>query len=1109
MINHDKGVRIWEETIVIPTYPAPAPDPNPMFLEKRVYQGSSGKVYPNPLTDRVSDKKSEKAYRAVFLENEYIQAMVLPEIGGRVHAGLDKTNGYDFVYRQRVIKPALVGLLGSWISGGIEFNWPQHHRPTTFMPVDYLLEERPDGSATVWLSEHEPMNRMKGMVGITLHPGKAFIEARVRLFNRTPLAQTFLWWANLAVHVHDRYEAFFPPDVSYVADHAKRAVTGFPIARGFYYGVDYTRGVDIRWYKNIPVPTSYMVTESRYDFLGGYDHARQAGVVHVADHHIAPGKKLWTWGNSEFGYAWDRELTDSGGPYIELMAGVYTDNQPDFSWLQPYETRTFSQHWYPIQQIGPVKNANRHVAVNLEESQGQAKIGVCSTEVYTNAAARLSAQGKTVWQRTVDLAPGRPLVESTAVPPGIEAKDLLLTVSTQHNRELISYRPEVLVQGRLPHPATAPPWPQDVGSNDELFLTGLHLEQYRHPTRSPEPYWQEALRRDPLDARSYNALGLARLRRGEFKQAEAHFRHAIERVTQRNPNPRDGEAYYNLGLALKYQDRLEEACDAFYKAAWNQAWKAAGHFELAGIASARRDYSAALDHLGRSIASSEENLKARNLEAAILRRLGRHAEAQSLARETVRMDPLDFWARNELLAASRESGDLKASEKMSAELARLIEGQTQTYLDIAFDYAGAGLWGDAIELLERLRKTGGNRSPEYPMVLYALGYFCYQAGDADRAREYYQKAGAAAPDYCFPARLEEMLVLEAAIARDPGNAKAFYYLGNLLYDKGRHEEALRSWEESCKLDPSFSIPWRNLGIAYYNVRRDSKTALDAYGKACEVNPKDARLLYEFDQLRKRTGSPPEERLSLLEERLDLVDQRDDLTLERVALYNQKGSSQKALDILLSRRFHPWEGGEGLVSGQYVWAHIILGGELLESGHAAKALDHFQSARRYPESLGEGKHPLTPENHLDYLEGRAQAALGNVAAAKIAFGRAAESRGGCSVMTYYQGLALRELGEEAPADKRFRELSEFAARQMQTEAKVDYFATSLPNFLLFEDDLEKRNRVECLFLAGLASLGLGETDGAGKAFREALALDPNHLGAQYQLRRPLRQTHARG
>ena len=133
-LTHRAEIR--EENVLIPTYGCGKPDRNPMFLEKRVYQGSSGKVYPLPVIDRIEDTKEEKSYRAVFLENDYLMVMVLPELGGRIQRALDKTNGYDFVYYNEVIKPALVGLTGPWISGGIEFNWPQHHRPTTFAPTD-------------------------------------------------------------------------------------------------------------------------------------------------------------------------------------------------------------------------------------------------------------------------------------------------------------------------------------------------------------------------------------------------------------------------------------------------------------------------------------------------------------------------------------------------------------------------------------------------------------------------------------------------------------------------------------------------------------------------------------------------------------------------------------------------------------------------------------------------------------------------------------------------------------------------------------------------------------------------------------------------------------
>jgi tetratricopeptide (TPR) repeat protein len=1085
--KHNQAVQAWEEEVVIPTYPAPAPDPNPMFIEKRVYQGSSGRVYPNAFTDRVSNQKIDKSYKAVFLENEYLRLMLLPEIGGRIHVGVDKTNHYDFFYRQRVIKPALVGLAGPWISGGVEFNWPQHHRPSTFMPVDHSIEQHTDGSCTVWLSEHEPMNRMKGMVGICLYPGKSIIEAKVRLYNRTPFIQTFLWWANVAVRVHDQYQSFFPPDVTFVADHAKRAISSFPIARNFYYGVDYTAGVDLTWYKNIPVPTSYMVTRSKYDFFGGYDHARNAGVVHVANRHIAPGKKQWTWGNAEFGYAWDRELTDEDGPYIELMAGVYTDNQPDFSFLQPFETRTFSHFWYPIQEIGPAKNANRRIAVNFEPKDKQIRIGVCATEAFENARIVVTAGPELVMEKTVDIGPGRPVVLNYGLEREYPAA--ILRVFSAGGEELIRYQPEEQAEEPLPGPAIEPLPPNEIPTCEELYLTGLHLEQYRHATRSPELYWEEALRRDPDDVRCNNAMGLLRLRRGEFAQAEVHFRRAIERLTRRNPNPADGEPHYNLGLSLRFLNRLDEAYAALYKATWIRAWQAPGYYALAQIDGIRGDFDSALEHLDRALTADSQLLQARNLKSAVLRALGRVQEAAALAAETVRMDPLDFWSRNELSLTTAAS---------DIEFFELMRGDAQTCLDIALDYAGGGLWRDAITLIRRFRAFKGNDARIHPMLHYALGFFLEKVGDPASALESYRNGATAPSDYCFPARLEEMVILEAARQANPYDARAPYYLGNLLYDKRRYHDAVQNWKQSCTLDPDFAIPWRNLGIAAYNIEHDPKKARECYQKAFAANPADARLLYEWDQLEKRIGAPPGERLKRLESHPDLVNRRDDLVVEMVTLYNLTGRSEKALEVLGSRNFHPWEGGEGLVSGQYVAAHVALGRALLESNQPAPALAHFQSARNYPHNLGEGKHLLTSEADLDYFSGVALSQSHRGDDATSFWQKAADVNPGLTHATFYKALALAELGKKRESHEVLRELLEGARGQLDQEVKIDYFATSLPNFLLFEDDLQKRTRVECLFLMGLAQLGLENREEAAAAFREALSLDINHLRAQQEL-----------
>jgi len=414
-------VKAWIEKVIIPTYEVGKPEKNPLFLEKRIYQGSSGTVYPHAVIEKIFDEKKDKEYTAVFIENDYLKIMILPELGGRVQRAFDKIHNRDFVYYNQVIKPALVGLTGPWISGGIEFNWPQHHRPGTFDPVDFTIEENNDGSKTIWVSEVEMMTRTKGMAGFTLHPDKAYLEIKGKIYNRTPLPQTFLWWANPAVKVNEHYQSVFPPDVFGVFDHGKRDVSDFPIATGLYYKVNYAPGTDISRYKNIPVPTSYMAIHSKYDFIGCYEHDTQAGMLHIADHHISPGKKQWTWGFGDFGKAWDRNLTDEDGPYIELMTGVFTDNQPDFSWLQPYEEKAFEQYFMPYAKIGVVKNATKEAMLNLEIDNNTAAVKVYATSVYKNATIKVFVNDELKNVFTFDLSPENVfekniLLEANTVP---------------------------------------------------------------------------------------------------------------------------------------------------------------------------------------------------------------------------------------------------------------------------------------------------------------------------------------------------------------------------------------------------------------------------------------------------------------------------------------------------------------------------------------------------------------------------------------------------------------------------------------------------------------------------------------------------------------------
>ena len=1101
----DLPVAVWSEPVVLPTYLPEEPSHYPAYLDRRVYQGSSGRVFPLPFHDRISETRKAHRWLGLHMENAYLRLLVLPELGGRIQVALDKRSGYPLFFANPVIKPALVGLAGPWLAGGVEFNWPQHHRPATFLPMAWDIDV---GDGTVWCSDHDPFHRMKGMHGIRLRPDSTVIELKVRLFNRSDEPQTFLWWANVAAEVHSEYQSFFPSDVTTVADHAKRAVSTFPAASGLYYGVDYParRHLDSRpdsgirvpgdrldWPRNIPVPTSYMCLNSSGDFFGGYDHRAAAGFVHWADHHYAVGKKQWTWGDEAFGRAWNRNLSDEAAAYIELMAGVFTDNQPDFSHLAPGETKRFSQYWYPVVRTGPIVAASQEAALGVEVEAGRTALrfagsrdlGAVDLVVHDERGLRLHAS-------RLDLGPERhqAVVINTAGP--------IFVALRQGTRTLLSWKtPHIMGAADLKaitkpapaiEPAREPAPPGEVGSVEELYLIGRHLEQYRHATRSPEAYWREALSRDHGHSRTHTALGAKRYREARFDEALQHLEAAVARLTTLNPNPEDGRAHYMLGLTLVRLGRDGEAYAAFAKSTWLDAWVAAGSHQMAIIDARHGRDDLALERAMAAVRARPDHLQVRDLCVVLLRRLGRTDEAEHLLTETLALDPLDIWA---LYLAGRlepKHGQFEA----------------QTLVDVALESARVGQLRAAVELLESAQVSDNTARPlgqtacaliaDYHMavVLDRLG----ETGAAAAARA---RARRGDRMWNFPSRLDDVAALQAALAADPADATAAALLGHWYYAHDRPGDALAHWRRSVTLDPSDPVVWRNLGVGTYNHDHDAEAANAAYERARSVAPGDARLLFESDQLLKRMGAPTDSRLRRLEERPDSLTARDDLAVEYAHLLVTVGRPGEALAVLQERRFQPWEGGEGEVLRAWERTQLSLAEAALGSGDPTAAVNHARSALDTPESLGEARHPLANPAQLLLALGNALEADNDPEGAARCWRRAAEARGDFNEMTprsysentYYSVLAAQRLAEMAYAEELMTGLAAHTELLARTPAKIDFFATSLPALLLFDDDPQQRQDLLVELLRAQFALLAGNHAGALRHLNTVLGADPSH------------------
>ncbi|HUU28938.1 MAG TPA: DUF5107 domain-containing protein [archaeon] len=1092
-LSEDAAVKMREEEQVIPTYKVGPPDPDPMFYNGRAYQGAKGPVYPYPSRDNLTNQRENQAYKTVFLENKYIQISVIPELGGRIFSALDKTDAYDFFYRQHVIKPALIGCLGAWISGGVEWNVPHHHRASTFVPVDYTMQENPDGSKTVWVGEIELRHRMKWLVGLTVFPDKSYIENTVRIYNRTPLVHTFLYWANVAVHADSSYQVIFPPSLEYATYHGKDEFTTWPIAHQYYRGVDFTSGVDLSWWKNLPSPVSLFAFDCTENFFAGYDHGKKAGVLHVADHHLVPGKKLWQWGPGTAAQMWDKILTDTDGPYIELMVGAFSDNQPDYSWAQPYEVKTFKQYWYPIRDLEGVKNATLEAACNLEVTGANvARLGFNTSAEYNQARVLFEARGKVLFEQEIDISPRKPFLKEVRLPAGVKEEDLKLSLFSAEKKELVSYQPVKKKGSPMPETVVPPPPPAEIKTIEELYLAGQRLDQFYNPALEPDPYYEEALRRDPGDYRVNTALGILYLKREMFKEAEEKFNTAVERATSNHTKPRDGEAYYYLGVACKAQGKDDSAYDAFYKATWSNAWHAAGFYSLAELAAKKGDFPKALEFLDRSIATNSFNTKALNLKAAVLRRLEHDEEAKKMVALVLSQDPLDFWAGNELYLADSASGLKSEAQNELDALEVKMRGQMESYLELAVSYGDCGLWDEAIGVLERFVSLKDRQTASQAMVLYYLGYYYEKKGNGEEASRYYQMAGKCSPDYVFPYRFESIDVLSRALRKNPGDSRAHYYLGNLLFDS-QPEKAIEEWEKSRDLDGTFPIVHRNLGLAYARVRKNIPEAISALETAVSLNKEDPRFYLELDQLYERGGESPQKRLTLLEKNHETVSRRDDALAREIVLYIQLGQYDRAIELLEGHHFNVWEGG-GEIHNVFVDAHLFRGQKYFREKKYQQARQDFEAALQYPRNLEVGKpYRDRRSSEVNYFIGTVYEALGQKGKARSFYEESAAGRHRPSEIEFYQGMAFRKLDQEKEADKVFESLIDFGKRQLGSSSTgVDFFSK-------FGEKLTPEELLaEGHYLIGLGYLGKDDNQQARLEFEKAVGLNRNHIHAAQKL-----------
>ena len=1043
-------VNAREEKIVMPTWEIGPPQVHSLFPD-----APRGDIYPYTLNEILTNTKIDKAYNAVVLENEYIKVVVLPEIGGRLHGALDKTNNYVWMYWQKTVKPGLISMSGAWISGGIEWNFPHGHRPSCFMPVDHRLVHNPDGSATVWVGETEPIFRMRWLVGLTVFPGRSYVRADYIFSNPTNVPHSFMFWATAATHANEYTQAQYPGDM--VTGHGKHEFWNWPIHNG----------VDLTWWKNVPNASSFFAFNNPSEWFGTYDHQAQGGTVHFANVHTMPGKKLWTWGSGPSGRIWEDILTEGGGPYFEPQAGAWSDNQPDYHWLAAHEVKTTHDYWYPVRDIRGFHNANKDFAVNTDLRDGKAFGGVYSTGAARRHRVVLknTKTDKALSDAVADISPDRPYTIELAASADTTVYDLHLAVYDPAGQLAIEVQQQRPKKVDLPEGQKDPGDPKKMNL-DELYHAGEWLDRFRR-TGEALVYFREALGRDPKDSRVNGAMGMLALKQGRWEDALAHLNTALERDSD------NSRLYYGKGLAALGLRDYDEAYRQLYRGTYGYESFASAYVNLARIDMLRRNYAAAVEKLDEAETRNRRLADIPALKAAAFRLLGKHEQALAASARAVELDAMHFMAGYERLLALR---NLRQGDHEWGKIWRsYMRGDVQNYLEMAVAYANAGLYADADTVLA-LYAEGRPESKLYPMVSYYRGYFKELAGDPAAAARLYAIARKGPAAYTNPHRLEGKAALEAAIRQEPTDANAHLFLGNLLYASGQREDGFASWKKAVELNGRLTLAWRNVAYGERYLHKNLEASYATYQKAAALDPGDARILLELDQVAQGLRRPSAERLARLEQRLDVVRTRDDLLTQLIDLRLERGSIGDldfAYETLRTHHFRSWEGRYGI---HHAWVEVNqkLGDAALEKKDYAAALKYYEQATLYPKNLEVA--PRTPDfrAHVFWNLAKVHQAMGNTAKANEYLRQiGAERYGKAHLGAYYQALAQKALGQEAE----YRRLLEALEREARQRTSGGY---------------EYRGRPETIghYLLSLVLKEKGDAGAARAAYEAALQRDPH-------------------
>jgi len=952
------------------TYPFGDPDPVPIFARSSLW-GAGARLYPYFFFDGFSAAAEDRDWTVVRLENPFLSVDVLPQVGGKVWGATDKKAGRDFLYRNHVMKFREIALRGPWTSGGIEFNFGiVGHAPWTATPVDYLIEEA-DGGARVVVGGLDLPSRTRWSVTVTLPRDKAYFETNGRWFNPTPYRQSYYYWSTSAIKAADDLKFVFPGRWHIGHDYDV-PLESWPVDG---------RGRDLSWYKNNAFggSKSYFTVGEFEDFYGAWYERGDHGFGHWSAYDDLPGHKVWIWDLSRSGEIWVDLLTDADGQYVEPQAGRLL-NQSDHEFFAPGAADRWRELWFPYGGIGPMVKASPAAVLGLEEKDGKLALGLFPLEAVDEDLAVFSG-GKEVFRERLKLGPMSLFRKEI---PGLTSAG---AVTVKLGEKLV-YEGSAQADD-LERPLRFAP--VDESTAEGLFRSGVRFEKGRMHGLALEKY-TACLAKEPTHVGALTRTAELYSRRGEYEKALSFARRALE------ADMYDAGANYVYGIIAQRLGRPADAKETFGWAARSPEYRSAAYGRLAEIALGEKRYEQAIRYAQRAADFNADDSSALEVMATAYRLAGKTKAARDVLAKLLEVDPLDHLARFELYLLDPIAKNLETFKSLIRN-----ELPHETYLETALTYMRRNCDGDAAAVLKN--------APDYPTVCYMLSRLALP-GSPEESRAYLDKASSLSPSLVFPFREEEIPLYEWAVSVRPDDWKPKYYLGLILWSKGRIDEtkALLGQCDAADFAPLF------LTRAMLFRDSDPDRAAADYERAVALDEKSWRawhLLVGFRMGQRQFGQA----LDAVRKAADLFPDEGKIKVDLVKALIETGRFDEAAGILDGLEALPFEGASEIHS-LFVRTHVARGAAAMKGGDWKKAVDELERSKEYPETLGSGR-PYDPDfRPQDYLLGLSHGRLGEKEKTAAAFQAVIDytlkfpNKGGAGA--YFGALALRRAGQAAKA-----------------------------------------------------------------------------------------------